>query len=56
MNISIEEDGEDIFTPFPKYCLVCFNQKQIKYKLKNKNGFLCCINCGGSYGKSYESI
>lgn len=47
--INVEEDGDEIFTPFPKYCIKCFDEK---YKLiVNEKGFVCCPNCGGSYGR-----
>jgi hypothetical protein len=45
--ISVEEDGEDVFTK-TNYCT---NYKCNKAKLKNQKGFRICPVCGSSYGK-----
>jgi len=49
-DIAIEEDGDEIFTPMPKYCLKwpCCTKKEPL--IINRKGFLCCPICGGSYG------
>ena len=49
-----EEDGDEIFTPMPEFCLKwpCCIKKQ---SLICVNGFMLCPICNGSYGK-YDSI
>ncbi len=45
----VEEDGDEVFTPMPKFCVKfpC-NQKQVP--LENRDGFMVCSNCQCSYG------
>ncbi len=45
----VEEDGEEVFSPMPKTCIIykCNKAKLIK----NKKGFMVCSKCGCSYGK-----
>ena len=48
----VEEDGDEIFTPMPKYCLKCRNGTLSEPLSPDKNGFMVCPKCGGSYGKN----
>lgn len=44
-----EEDGDEIFTTFPRWCMVgkCFG---MKHRLIVKDGIMFCPNCHGGYG------
>lgn len=46
---SVEEDGDEIFTPMPRSCQR-FACREHHLKLENRNGFMCCPRCGVSYG------
>jgi hypothetical protein len=50
--VSVEEDGDEIFTPIPKKCVVCWNQFGIIGGIRETSrGFMECEICGCSYGK-----
>ncbi len=39
-------------TEMPVYCTVCIDDGQPAAKIKeDENGFMCCTNCGASYGR-----
>lgn len=53
--IAVEEDGEDIFTPMQRQCTrwecqYAFGNRGANTTLAPKGGFMCCPNCGVSYG------
>jgi len=53
--IAIEEDGDEIFVPMPQQCTrwecqYAFGNHGKNTKLAPKGGFMCCPNCGASYG------
>jgi len=51
--IEVEEDGDEVFTMFPKFCLKweCYSKKVM---LKKKDGLMKCPSCGSSYGRLNE--
>jgi hypothetical protein len=53
--IAVEEDGDEIITPMPTYCMRCrvgftHDGKPMYALLFERGGFICCSVCGGSYG------
>lgn len=52
--MQVEEDGDEVLvkTDYCARCRIGFdkNDKPIYAKLEPKNGFRCCVVCGGSYG------
>lgn len=59
MEIAIEEDGDEVFTPMPTHCIrfdcaTTFDryQRQPPAPLfRNKRGFMECSRCHSSYGR-----
>lgn len=53
--VTVEEDGDEVFLP-ADHCYSCRlgfkDDKPVYAPLVNKNGFLCCIVCGASYGSA----
>ena len=49
----VEEDGDEVFTPMPTHCanLNCHNSP-----LVNRNGFMVCPSCNGSFGRASDPI
>lgn len=47
--IKVEEDGDDVFPPMPKKCVIpsCKKAKIVV----NSKGYYVCSKCGCSYGK-----
>jgi hypothetical protein len=48
--VIVDNDGDDApVTPMPEHCVVwpCCKEKR---PLENREGFMCCPICGGSYG------
>ncbi len=52
---TVEEDGDEVFTPIPEYCVVCSN-KGIEARIEEREGFYVCSACGNSYGKVHKDF
>jgi hypothetical protein len=48
--VSTEEDGDEVFTPMPKFCQRLFCREH-RPRLVKRNGFMVCPRCSVSYGK-----
>lgn len=49
--VSVEEDGDEVFTPMPENCQLCLDKPRLK---PDENGFMVCPCCDGSYVKGSD--
>lgn len=55
---AVKKVGDEIVTPMPECCTKCRTHfsfgMPVYAPLVNRNGFMCCVQCGVSYGPSPE--